>query len=151
MSQAKIGSVASWRFKRGMLLGPWGRWGVAVAALFLAAAAAPAADEDAVGDAPKLFEQHKCGLCHSVEAVGIEAKTKSEKMVGIDLSGYTTDDAATLGKYLRKEEDWDGQAHKREFKGGDDELQAMLDWLGSLEPADSEEATDSDGAADGRR
>lgn len=152
MSQAKLRFGALWRIQRGVLLGPWGRWGVVVAALFLTAATPAAAEGGA--DGPKFFEQHKCVLCHGVAAAEIEAKTTSEKLLGPDLSGYATEDAAALGKYLRKEEEKDGQAHKREFKGGDDELQAMLDWLGSLESAASAEAADStsesDGSDDGR-
>jgi len=99
------------------------------------------AEEGEMMDGKALFEQHKCNLCHSVSAAEIEAKTSSDKMRGGDLSGYelgdkTLDDVAA---YLRKEAELDGNKHKREFKGTDEELQTIVDWLGSLEAAESME------------
>ncbi len=96
--------------------------------------AAPAAGEEG-SDAQKLFaETHKCSMCHGVAAAGIEAKTKSEKMKGPDLSGYTSDkELSEIADYVRKQTELDGKSHKKEFKGSDEELQAILDWLGSLE------------------
>ena len=86
-------------------------------------------------DAQALFvETHKCNMCHAVAAVEIEAKTKSEKMKGEDLSGYKSDkELAEIAAYVRKEADLDGKSHKKPFKGTDEELQAILDWLASLE------------------
>jgi mono/diheme cytochrome c family protein len=100
--------------------------------------ALPALAADGGGDAKTLFvETHKCNLCHGVSAAGVEAKTKSEKMAGPDLSGFHPDkSAAEIAAFLRKESEKDGQEHKKEFKGTDEELQAILDWLGSLEAAE---------------
>lgn len=111
---------------------------LAVTALIIWASLSPgssAADEDAGAKARELFvETHKCQMCHGVAAVGIEAKTKSEKMKGIDLSGYKFDgEFETLAAYARKEADLEEKTHKKEFKGTDEELQTILDWLGSLE------------------
>ena len=105
----------------------------AVAILALAAPPATFADEEV--DAEALFvETHKCNMCHGVAAEGIEAKTKSDKMKGPDLSGYTSDkELAEIAAYARKEADIDGKQHKKGFKGTDEELQTILDWLGSLE------------------
>lgn len=90
------------------------------------------AEEEAPGAAA--FAKHKCNMCHGVAAAGIEAKTKSDKMKGDDLSGFTTEaDFATLAAYARKEGELDGKTHKKPFKGTDEELQAIVDWLGSLE------------------
>ena len=105
------------------------------------------AEGEATASGPELFTTHKCMLCHGVEAAGIEAKTKSAKMAGPDVSGFTTDDVAALAGYLRKQSERDGVAHKREFEGTDEELQTILDWLGSLEASDLE-STDSEGAGD---
>ncbi|MDH3402635.1 MAG: cytochrome c [Acidobacteriota bacterium] len=85
-------------------------------------------------DGKELFLAEGCDTCHSVAAAEIEAKTTSEKMLGPDVSGYETDDLKALAAYLRKEAELDGETHNKGFKGSDEELQALIDWLGSLEP-----------------
>ncbi len=99
-------------------------------ALLIAPANAVAEDMD--GKA--LFtETHKCNMCHAVPAADIEAKTTSEKMKGADLGGKVKGELEEIAAYLRKEADRDGDQHKKGFKGTDEELQAIIDWLGSLE------------------
>lgn len=95
--------------------------------------AAGADDEDPKGKV--LFaKKYKCIECHDLKSAKIEATTKSEKEKGPDLSGYSSDnEIAELAAFVRKEADLDGKAHKKEFKGTDEELQAIVDWLGSLE------------------
>jgi mono/diheme cytochrome c family protein len=103
-----------------------------LAILMVAPLASPAAAQDA--DAQALFvETHKCNVCHSVAAVGVEHKV--DKTAGPDLGGFTTDDVDALGRYLRKEEPVDGEEHKKTFSGTDEELQAIVEWLAGLEPA----------------
>lgn len=82
-------------------------------------------------DGKAIFEAQKCSLCHGVEAAGIEAKTKSEKLQGPDLSGFEAQEGFDVKAFVRKQLEKDGEAHRREFKGTDEELQAMLDWLKS--------------------
>lgn len=106
---------------------------VASCALISAAMALPAvlgaAQEN---EAEQLFiDGHKCATCHGVKSAGIEASTASEKMKGPDLSGYTTDDRKALAAYLRREVEKAGTAHKKPYKGTDQELDTMLDWLAS--------------------
>lgn len=102
---------------------------VAVGAL-----AAPAAEAQQPPDAKTLFtETHKCNMCHAVAAAGIEAKTTSEKMKGADLGGKVEGELEVIAAYVRKEGELDGKTHKKGFKGTDEELQTILDWLGSLE------------------
>ncbi len=85
-------------------------------------------------DGKALFtETHKCNMCHAVPAADIEAKTKSEKMKGGDLGGKIETELADLAAYVRKEAELDGKTHKKPFKGTDEELQAIVDWLGTLE------------------
>ena len=104
----------------------------AAAALILALAAPAILAED-TGDAKELFvDTHKCNMCHGVAAAEIEAKTKSDKMKGPDLSGFKSEkELAEIAAYMRKESE--GDQHKKGFKGTDEELQAIVDWLGSLE------------------
>lgn len=106
---------------------------ILIAAVTVLALPATFAAEGA--DAKALFvDTHKCNMCHGVAAADIEAKTKSEKMMGPDLSGFKTDkDMAEIAAFIRKEADLDGESHKKEFKGTDEELKAIVDWLGSLE------------------
>jgi cytochrome c5 len=94
---------------------------------------APVAAEEL--DGKELFlNVGKCNMCHGVPAAGIEAKTKSEKMKGPDIEGLPKDvDVAALMKYLRKEAPLGESEHTKGFKGTDEELQAIIDWLGSLE------------------
>ena len=79
------------------------------------------------------FLAHKCNMCHAVPAAEIEATTKSDKMKGPELGGKVEVEFAKLAAFLRKEADLDGESHKKAFKGTDEELQAIVDWLGSLE------------------
>jgi mono/diheme cytochrome c family protein len=102
----------------------------AVAALLIAPVDAVAGDMD--GKA--LFtDTHNCGMCHAVPAAEIESKTKSEKMKGPELGGKVEAEFDKLAAYMRKAGELDGESHKKEFKGTDEELQAIIDWLGSLE------------------
>lgn len=106
----------------------------ALAVLVAASLAIPAAATDAEKAQELFVDTHKCNTCHTVDAASIEAR--SEKMKSTDLSGYSSDDVASLARFLRKEAPGaDGEDHKRTFKGTDEELQAIVDWLASLEAA----------------
>lgn len=88
----------------------------------------PQAAEESAGQAA--FLANKCQTCHAVPSVQIEAKVKSEKMKGPDLPGGAASvDAGELGKYLRKQAQLDGKDHKKEYKGTDEDLTAIIDWL----------------------
>jgi len=81
-------------------------------------------------DGKEVFETQKCNLCHDVSTVGIEAKTKSEKLKGPDLVNLADSyEADWIVKYVKKEAELDGKTHKKPFKGTDEELQALVDWL----------------------
>ncbi len=74
--------------------------------------------------------QERCNLCHSLSTQGIEAKTKSNKLKGPDLVGLAKKyKAGWIGRYLKKEADKEGKSHKKKFKGTDEELQTLVDWL----------------------
>ncbi len=97
---------------------------------------------DAAEPGREQFLAHKCELCHGVAAAGIASRAKTAKMEGPDLSAYHTDEPETLAAYLRKQSEGEGGKHKREFKGSDEELQLILDWLESLEAAEETETED---------
>ncbi len=99
--------------------------GLVLALALLAAAPLAGADEG-----KDLFIAQKCNMCHAVSSAGIEAKVKSEKMMGPDLTGVGDRlDAETIAKFLKKETQIDGKDHKKEFAGTDDELKAIIAWL----------------------
>ncbi len=97
------------------------------AAAILVAISAVAAEE-AVPRGHEVFLEAKCNLCHGVPAAGIEAKTTSEKMKGPDLLAGEWDGGKLAG-FIKQEIEVDGRKHKKEFKGSDEELQALVDWL----------------------
>lgn len=86
-----------------------------------------------------LFKAYSCNQCHAVSAVGMEALTKVKKEKGSDLSGFKSESAVTIDHFktvMHKDmSDWDKASQEliKGFKGTDEELQTILDWLGSLE------------------
>ena len=87
--------------------------------------AAPVADDDG----KEAFEKN-CAECHGVKVAEIEATTKDEKLKGPDLVDLGERfEAEWIVKYVKKEADKDGKAHKKKFKGSDEELQVLVDWL----------------------
>ncbi|MEP7010390.1 MAG: c-type cytochrome [Acidobacteriota bacterium] len=81
-------------------------------------------------DGKAIFLAQKCNLCHSISAAGITQT--SDKMKAPDLTGKVkAADAPKLIKFLRKLEPGGekGKKHTKEFKGTDEEIQAVLDWL----------------------
>ena len=103
------------------------------AVLAVSLVAPPAANGEELDGQALFTDTHKCSTCHAVPAVEIEAKTKNEKMKGGDLGGKVEGEFAEIAAYLRKETELDGKSHKKPFKGTDEELQAILDWLATLE------------------
>lgn len=92
------------------------------------------AEEKPALDGQVLFtDTHKCNMCHGVPAADIEAKMKSEKMKGPELGGKLEKELEEIAAYVRKESEIDGATHKKQFKGTDEELQAIVDWLATLE------------------
>jgi hypothetical protein len=78
-------------------------------------------------DAEKIFINAKCNKCHSIEILKIESTSKKEPF---DLSKVGSErNAEFLTKYLLKEETLNDKKHKKEFKGTDEELQVLVDWL----------------------
>lgn len=79
------------------------------------------------------FVEQGCNKCHSVSSAGIEATIKSEKMQGPDLDGVGSRyDAELVGKYVRKEVQINDKDHKATWKGSDEELAAIVDWMMKL-------------------
>ncbi|HET8648207.1 MAG TPA: cytochrome c [Vicinamibacteria bacterium] len=104
--------------------------GVAVAAA-LAAAPRPAPAQTAKKlDGKQIFLAQKCETCHAVSTAQIKA---TGKIKAPDLAGMAAkQDAAWLGKYLRKQDkNKAGKLHVKAFTGSDEEMGALVAWLQS--------------------
>jgi mono/diheme cytochrome c family protein len=81
----------------------------------------------AVLDGKQIFLDQKCNMCHTVSSAGI---TPTSKIKAPDLTGLAAkEDAAWIGKFLRKEADKNGKKHIKPFTGSDEELGAVIAWL----------------------
>lgn len=91
-----------------------------------------AATNATAADGKELFLGNKCNLCHSIESQGIEKK--SEKMKGAELSdaGSRVESAEWLKGFMKQEELKEGEKHKKKFKGTDEELDTIVNWVLSL-------------------
>ena len=97
-----------------------------VLCFFSLAAVAPAPSFD---DDEETYKQH-CGECHGVKVADIAPTTKKDKDKGPDLTGIGEKfEADWIMKYIKKEADKEGKSHKKKFKGSDEELQVLVDWL----------------------
>ena len=100
--------------------------GLAYLGLGLATPAPTLADDDG----REIFLNESCDACHGVRVAGIEPRRRRARRRGPDLTNLAarrTD--AWLSRYLQQEIDLDGRRHKTGFKGSDEELQALVDWL----------------------
>ncbi|HEX9251673.1 MAG TPA: c-type cytochrome [Ignavibacteriaceae bacterium] len=80
-------------------------------------------------DGKTIFVNNKCNMCHTVSSAGIESK----KSDAVDL--YTVGKDKTvefLTKYLKKEAKLNDKDHKASFKGTDEELTKLVEWLSTL-------------------
>ncbi len=103
----------------------------AAALAMLALAPTTAFAEEPAGQTA--FTGNKCNMCHSIEAVGIERTSKSDKMKAADLSTVGDErDAAWIVQYVKQEVDLEGTEHKRSYKGTDEDLEAIAAWLATL-------------------
>jgi cytochrome c2 len=77
----------------------------------------------------KIFIDNKCNMCHTVKSQDIMSK----KSDAVDLSNVGTDKTVDfLNKYLKKEAKLNDKDHKSSFKGTDEELKVLVDWLLTL-------------------
>lgn len=80
-------------------------------------------------DGKTIFVNNKCNMCHTVTSAGIESK----KSDATDLSKVGNDKTVEfLTKYLKKEAKLNDKDHKSSFKGTDDELKVLVEWLSTL-------------------
>jgi mono/diheme cytochrome c family protein len=81
----------------------------------------------------KAFMDAKCNRCHSISSHEIEATVSSEKMRGPDLAKVgTKHDAAWITQYVKREVKMDDKNHRMAWKGSDEDLKTIADWLATL-------------------
>lgn len=117
-------------------------WPAVAVIVMMAGLALPSAASEGAGEGggSELFVSLRCQLCHAVPAASIEAKAKSDKVKGPDLGTAEIQlTAEEMTSFIRRESQIDGQEHKKEFKGSDEELAAIVDWL--VELSDQARAT----------
>jgi hypothetical protein len=80
-------------------------------------------------DGKKIFVDSKCTNCHTVTSMEITSK----KDDATDLSNAgSLGDASLIKSYLLKESKINDQEHKLKFKGTEEELNALVNWLLTL-------------------
>ncbi len=106
---------------------------------------AVAEDDGAAGQ--EAFIAAKCNLCHGVAALEIEQVTKSEKMAGPDLSGIGNKrETDWMIAFIKREETTEeGGKHTKPFKGTDEELAVIVEWMSNLV---DEAGSDQEASAD---
>lgn len=84
-------------------------------------------NDDPVGK--KIFIDNKCNMCHTVKSAGIESK----KSDASDLSNFGAEmKKEDMIKYLKKEMKLKDKNHVTAFKGTDEELAKLVEWLSTL-------------------
>jgi hypothetical protein len=80
-------------------------------------------------DGKQIFVDKKCSSCHTVTSANITSKKKDAS----DLSNAgAAGDAEFMAKYLTKKEKIDDKVHKAPWKGTEQELKTVSEWLVSL-------------------
>lgn len=102
-----------------------------------------AAMDDPAGK--KVFADKKCTTCHTVEDQGITLEVKKDNIRDLSNAGKVGD-VAFISGYLKKSEKINDKAHPMAFRGTDEELNALAEWLASLkkEVEEVEEAEETE-------
>jgi len=82
-------------------------------------------------DGPGLLESQKCLRCHEVQSLGIETTSdkEPEKIHDLSKAGANFASGDEIKAFMLRESEHNGKKHKSKFKGTDEELQALIDWL----------------------
>lgn len=78
-----------------------------------------------------IFTDAKCNTCHSITSQGITSK-QADKYPDLSKIGEKKIATETLKKYLLKEEKINDKNHAVKFKGTDEELTTLVNWLNTL-------------------
>ncbi len=101
----------------------------------------------------KVFTEAKCQMCHTVLSAGIgeapaEDAEEEEEAGPPDLSAAGTGRTAEwLSLFMQKKEALNDKKHMQKFKGSDEDLTALVDWLATLKPVEKKAAPKAEKAA----
>jgi mono/diheme cytochrome c family protein len=101
-------------------------------ALFAVIISSGLASTAAGADGKALFLEKKCNTCHSVDSQSIPKTSKTMKGVDLSNASALVESADWAKSFLKREVKKDDKNHQREFKGTDEELNAIVDWLMTL-------------------
>lgn len=85
--------------------------------------------QDQGPDGKQVFLDSKCNNCHTVTS--LEITSKKDNSTDLSNAG-SSGDAQLIKSYLLKEAKINDQDHKLKFKGSDDELNTLVNWLLTL-------------------
>jgi len=91
--------------------------------------------QDQDSDGKEIFLDSKCNKCHTV--ISMEITSKKDDAIDLSDAG-SVGDVQFLKSYLLKEAEIDDKSHKTKFKGSEEELNTLAEWLTSLK-SESEE------------
>ncbi len=90
----------------------------------------------------KVFMDSKCTTCHTVQSQAITMKTTKKNMVDLSSVG-TVYQANFIEKFLTKQEKIEDKSHPQAFKGSDEQLEQLAEWLTSLKQEKTEGTGDA--------
>ena len=90
----------------------------------------------------KIFVDSKCGSCHSIEAEGLTTKSKKKNVPDLSDVG-TKRNSDFISKFITKQEKLNDAQHPMAFKGSDEDLQKLANWLESLKGTATQKDTTS--------
>lgn len=78
-----------------------------------------------------IFLNSKCNTCHAIKSQGIDSKMAA-KYPDLSNFGNKNMEADLVKKFINKESDMNGKKHAIKFKGTDEELTLLVNWLLTL-------------------
>lgn len=78
-----------------------------------------------------IFINGKCNTCHAVKSQDITSK-QADKYPDLSNAGNCGLNEEQMTKYLNKEYELNGKKHPVKFKGTEQELKTLVEWLLSL-------------------
>ncbi len=81
-----------------------------------------------------------CAECHGVRVAKITPTTKNQQEKGPDLTDIGEKfQPRWIARFVKEEADLGGKKHAKKFKGSDEELQVLVDWLLEQKAEDDDE------------
>ncbi|MCX7879946.1 MAG: hypothetical protein N2517_04730 [Ignavibacteria bacterium] len=100
----------------------------------------------------EIFIEAKCNTCHALSSQQIEAKSKAQKDKAGDISEMKIEfETDFLIKYLKKEVEINKKKHPVAFKGSDEDLKILVDFIKQNAKREGEENKDTQQNTEGQK